>query len=83
MLLELGQPAEAMAEYEAALREAPNRFNSLHGAARAAERANKPDRARELYAKLLQQGVEGSPRTELAQARQYLSKEGMAASSPR
>ena len=37
MLLEIGRPAEALAAYEASLREAPNRFNSLYGAARAAE----------------------------------------------
>jgi tetratricopeptide (TPR) repeat protein len=83
MLMELGRTAEAMAEYEASLREAPNRFNSLHGAARAAELAKKPDRAREYYAKLLQQCVEGSPRPELTEARRYLSKEGKAASSSR
>ena len=83
MLVELGRGAEAMAEYEASLREAPNRFNSLYGAARAAELAKKPDRAREFYAKLLKQSVEGSPRPELAEARRYLSKEGKDASSLR
>ena len=76
MLVELGQAPEALAEYEASLREAPNRFNGLYGAGRAAELAKKPDRAREYYAKLLQQCVEGSPRPELAEVRRYLSKEG-------
>ena len=70
-----------MAEYEASLREAPNRFNGLYGAARAAELANKPDRARDYYSKLLQQSVEGSPRPELAEARRYLAKEGKVAAS--
>jgi len=37
MLLELKQPAQAMAEFEATLSTAPNRFNSLSGAARAAK----------------------------------------------
>jgi tetratricopeptide (TPR) repeat protein len=72
MLLEMGRPAEALAEYDAALREAPNRFNSLSGAARAAELAKKPDRARELYAKLADQCVADSSRPELAQARRVL-----------
>lgn len=81
MLMELGRAEEAMAEYEASLREAPNRFNSLYGAARAAELAKKPDRARNYYSKLLQQSVEGSPRPELAEARRYLAKEGKVAAS--
>ena len=83
MLMELGRAPESLAEYEASLKEAPNRFNSLYSAARAAELAKKPDRAREYYAKLLQQCVEGSPRPELAEARRYLSKEGKVASSSR
>jgi hypothetical protein len=36
MLLELKQPAKAMVEFEATLRAAPNRFNALSDAARAA-----------------------------------------------
>ena len=71
MLLEMGQPAEALAAYEASLREAPNRFNSLYGAARAAERSQHPERARELYAALLEQCVADSPRPELAEARRF------------
>jgi tetratricopeptide (TPR) repeat protein len=73
MLLEMGRPAEALVEYDAALREAPNRFNSLYGAARAAELAKKPERARELYAKLVGQCVPDSSRPELAQARRALA----------
>jgi hypothetical protein len=42
VLLEMGRPIEALAEYETALRNAPNRFNSLAGAAKAAEHAGKP-----------------------------------------
>jgi len=71
MLLEMGQPAEALAAYEASLREAPNRFNSLYGAARAAERSQNQGRARELYAALLAQCVADSPRPELAEARKF------------
>ncbi len=76
MLLEAGRPAEALVEYQAALREAPGRFNSLYGGARAAELAKKPDRARELYGQLVGQCVEGSPRPELAEARRFLETRG-------
>ena len=42
MLLELGRPSEALAEYRATLEKEPNRFRSLHGALRAATLANDP-----------------------------------------
>jgi len=71
MLFEMGRPAEALVAYEASLREAPNRFNSLYGAARAAEAAQNTARARELYAALLAQCVANSPRPELAEARKF------------
>jgi hypothetical protein len=67
----MGQPTEALAAYEASLREAPNRFNSLYGAARAAERSQNIERARALYAALVAQCVANSPRPELAQARKF------------
>jgi len=72
MLLEIGQPADALATYEASLREAPNRFNSLYGAARAAELSQNMARAREFYAALLAQCVSNSARPELAQARKFV-----------
>ena len=74
MLLEMGRPAEALAEYEASLSEAPGRFNSLYGAARAAEAAGKRERAAQMYGALLAQCVPDSPRPELAQARRYVSE---------
>lgn len=76
MLLEMGKPAEALVEYEASLREAPGRFNSLYGAARSAELSKQPARARELYGKLVAQCVAASPRPELAEARKYVAKGG-------
>lgn len=53
LLLELGKPKEALAAYEASLAGAPKRFNSLAGAARAAELAGEQARARSLYQELL------------------------------
>lgn len=69
LLLELDRPADALREYEAALRAAPNRFNALYGAATAAA-AGDPARARELATRLLTQ-CDGAPgdRPELARAR--------------
>ncbi len=45
LLYELGQPAAALAEYEASLRSAPVRFNSYDGAARAAQGAGQKQKA--------------------------------------
>ena len=53
MLLELGRPADALAEFETALVHEPNRFRSLDGAARAAAKAGDDARAAKYYAALL------------------------------
>ncbi len=45
MLLEAGQPAAALAEYEASFVRDPNRFRGLYGAARAANAAGDRDKA--------------------------------------
>ncbi|HEX6966423.1 MAG TPA: hypothetical protein VF166_11525 [Gemmatimonadaceae bacterium] len=54
MLLELGRPMEALAEYRATLRREPNRYHTLDGARRAAaaagERAAEADYERQLRA---------------------------------
>jgi len=42
MLLQSNQPAEALEQFEAALKREPKRFRALYGAALAAQR--KPDR---------------------------------------
>jgi tetratricopeptide (TPR) repeat protein len=46
LLLELGQPAAALAEFEASHQVEPDRFRGLHGAARAAELAGDRVKAR-------------------------------------
>ena len=53
MLLELKQPTEALVEFEGTLRTAPNRYNALSGAARAAELSGNEEKAKSYYAKLL------------------------------
>jgi hypothetical protein len=70
MLLELGHPARALAEFQQALEASPNRFRSLHGAARAADLAGDLEGARLRYAKLLDVSqATDTERPELDQAR--------------
>jgi len=52
MLLEAGQPANALKEFEASLAKEPNRFRSLSGAGRAAEAAGDRAKARTYYSQL-------------------------------
>jgi hypothetical protein len=53
LLLELKQPSAALLEFETSLRQAPNRFNGIYGAARAARLASDQKKARTYYGKLL------------------------------
>jgi len=53
MLLEMNQPTKAMVEFEATLRMAPNRFNAVAGAARAAKLSGDNEKARTYFARLL------------------------------
>ena len=53
LLLELGQPAKALTEYEASLVSAPARFNSYAGAARAAEAAGRKQKAKVIHDRLV------------------------------
>lgn len=71
MLLQLNDPVEALVEYEHSLRNAPNRFNSLYGAARAAELSKDTALARRYYAALVAQCVTDAPRPELTRARSF------------
>jgi tetratricopeptide (TPR) repeat protein len=52
LLLELNKPQKALAEYEASLKTAPNRLNSLSGAARAAQLAGDRQKAESYYRQL-------------------------------
>jgi hypothetical protein len=73
VLLETNHPAEALAAYEAALREAPNRLNSLAGAARAADAAGQAARAAEWRARLAEIAVPGAQRPEVVETRRSLA----------
>jgi tetratricopeptide (TPR) repeat protein len=75
LLLELGQPEQALVEYEASLRLVPNRFNGLYGAAQAAELAGNHEQAKLYYGHLLAlSNMQDTERPELQRARLYLAK---------
>ncbi|MHB8484150.1 MAG: tetratricopeptide repeat protein [Candidatus Acidiferrales bacterium] len=74
MLMEMKKPREALVEYKAALVESPNRFDSLYGAAQAAQLSGNAETARKYYAKLVEVCGDGADRPELAQARIELAK---------
>jgi tetratricopeptide (TPR) repeat protein len=74
LLLELKQPTAAWKEFELSLRNAPNRFSGLYGAARAARLAGDERRAKTYYEKLLMlcRQADGL-RPELEEAKTFLT----------
>jgi tetratricopeptide (TPR) repeat protein len=73
MLLELKRPSEALAEYRAALKDSPNRFDSLYGAGHAAQLAGEAAAANAYYAKLMEISSPSADRAELKEAKTYLA----------
>ena len=74
LLLELKQPSAALTEFETSLRTAPERFNGLYGAARAATLASDQKKARSYYQKLLTLTRQAdTPRPEIDEAKAYLA----------
>jgi len=75
MLLELGDPARALKEFEAAHRVEPNRFSGLYGAARAAQMSGDREKATQYYTKLLalREDVH-TERPEVKEAKAFLRK---------
>jgi tetratricopeptide (TPR) repeat protein len=75
LLLELGQPAQALLEFEATMGKEPNRLRGLYGAARAAERAGDAGKAREYYARLASLGETADPsQAEVETAKRFLAR---------
>ena len=75
MLMALGKPESALAEYERSLKRDPNRLRAIYGAARAAEAAGKIDAARDYFTKLQRLTANrDSVRAELAYAEQFLQR---------
>lgn len=74
MLFELKRPADALAEYKTALKNSPNRFDGLLGAARAAQASGDASGAQSFYARLAEVCSPGADRPELAEAKTYLAQ---------
>src|SRR5436309_10855493 len=75
LLLETGEAAPALREFEAALKENPNRYRGLYGAARAAEAAGDRQKAADYFAKLVALSKNADTvRPELARATAFLAK---------
>ncbi len=75
LLLDMGQAAPALREFEASLKSYPNRYRSIFGIARAADAAGERRKAAEFYAKLTDLAKNAdSPRAELARARDYVAQ---------
>ena len=75
MLLELGDPAQALKEFEASHRTEPNRFRGLYGAAKAAQAAGDREKARHYYQRLVSLCERAdTDRPEIKEAKAYLTK---------
>jgi Tfp pilus assembly protein PilF len=73
LLLELGDPAAALTEYQESLRADRNRFRSILGMARAAKQSGDAAKAREAYEKLVTLASADTDRRELTEARAFLA----------
>jgi hypothetical protein len=74
MLLELKRPAEAISEYKTVLKNSPNRFDGLLGAARSAQATGDTAGAQSFYAKLAEISGPAADRPELAEVKTYLAQ---------
>ena len=73
MLLQLNQPADALAAFEATLKREPNRFRALFGAAKAATLAGDRQKAASYAATLVKicEHADKPERPELVEARRW------------
>jgi tetratricopeptide (TPR) repeat protein len=73
LLLQMEQAEPALREFEVSLKETPNRYRGLYGAARAAEAAGDHQKAREYFQKLVAIAENAdTPRPEIAPAKAFL-----------
>ena len=75
MLLAMREPAQALAEYEAALKKEPNRFRTVYGAGHAAVLAGNRAKAREYFQQLVKVAAQADKpeRPEIVEARRFLA----------
>ena len=76
MLLEMNDPIQALAEFEATLKKEPGRFRSLHGAARAAKLNGNHDLSQKYFRELLTicQHADNPGRPEIVEAKSAISQ---------
>jgi hypothetical protein len=73
LLVELNQPTQALSAYELSLTTEPNRFRSIYGAAKAADRSGDAVKAKAYYQQLANLGSHAdTERQELVEAKTYL-----------
>jgi tetratricopeptide (TPR) repeat protein len=74
LYMELNDPKNALRAYESDLAKHPNRFNSIYGAAIAANKLEYNEKASDYFKKLVKLvGSVDSDRKELQEAREYLN----------
>jgi tetratricopeptide (TPR) repeat protein len=75
LLLETGQPAAALTEFETALRQTPNRYRAFLGMARAADATGDRQKAADYYGKLVNLAKNAdTERPETQEAKAYLDR---------
>ena len=75
LLLETGQPAAALSEFEAALKQTPNRYRAFLGIARGANAAGDRQKASEYYGKLVDLAKNAdTERQEIREAKNFLAQ---------
>ena len=75
LLVEMGQPAAALTEYETAIKASPNRYRGFWGIARAAEAAGNRAKAIEYYGKLVDLAKNAdAEREEVRDAKAFLAR---------
>jgi hypothetical protein len=78
LLMENGQPSQALVEYEASMSATPNRFNGFAGAAKAALASGQRDKAATYFSRLMSLAAKAdtaSPRQEIRDAQRFLARE--------
>jgi Tfp pilus assembly protein PilF len=78
MLLERGMAKEALVAFEATLQKEPNRLGAYVGVARAAEKAGDKVKARQYWAKVVEQAANGdAARPEIVEARAFMANKSL------
>jgi Tfp pilus assembly protein PilF len=75
LLLEVGEPAAALKEYETALKQTPNRYRAYWGAARASDAVGNRAQAAEYFGKLVNLAKNAdTERPEVQEAKVFLTR---------